>query len=178
MGCDIHVFIEYSRDSGKTWQADPGHHVDREEEYVNSVDACGRNYALFGWLAGVRGRDNPLYPSATLPKNLSPEVAAAIDYWSEDGHSHSCLSLDEFTECVKYAYDDGGAIATHFTKCLKDAEPVAFFDWQLRNHNDYGPSYINLIKYCGHKLIDIAAEHMLLGDPNIPQCRLVFFFDN
>ena len=62
-------------------------------------------------------------------------------------------------------------------KIPKDTKPIAFHDWRHSNSKNI-PGYENLVVYCERKLDDLKAEHILLGDPNRPQLRLVFWFDS
>jgi len=57
-------------------------------------EITNRNYELFAKLAGVRGRGpEPL----GIPQDVSDLANAMINIWDSDGHSHSHLSLAEFT---------------------------------------------------------------------------------
>ena len=60
----------------------------------------GRNYRLFGALAGVR--DTSMDPVVDiergLPKDVSKEICRISDEWGVDGHSHNYLYLDEILQ--------------------------------------------------------------------------------
>lgn len=184
MGCDIHVFIEYSRDNGKTWQADKNHVQDPDNQ-VNRVTVAHRYYALFGLLAGVRGCDQ-MYDRRGIPYDVSEMIKRAIEFYGPDGHSYTWLTLDEFTDAVKRCWNDQHQTnpnTCNFKMAMKLAKPIAFYDWQIvfggPDRDTYiSLSYPNLLAYCNQQLCDIEAEHILLGDPTKPKCRLVFFFDN
>jgi hypothetical protein len=105
MGCDIHMFIEegiqYS-DSPLSWWG-----------FCNRINA-GRNYAMFGILAGVRCPDYMMYPPRGLPDALGWDVR---DYmyvyvddeqagpsgitWNKDGETSYC-SLAKAEHWAKY----------------------------------------------------------------------------
>lgn len=114
MGCDIHMEVEYLDKIEGTWQRaekliankyhDPGdpssRSMIREEWYGD------RSYDLFAMLANVRnGRGfagiptgipiEPISQPRGIPEDCSDETQAFVDYWGEDGHSHSYLSLQE-----------------------------------------------------------------------------------
>ena len=136
MGRDIHMYIEY-RHNGCDWQADK-HHVVRSEDgdCPRDVDAACRKYALFAELANVRGYGNRDIDPLGIPKDASKTVKKAVEYWRDDGHSHSWISLEDFEKIFKTKgwYDD--SVTT--TK--------AFFDWQT-SPGSYG-GYQDIINYC------------------------------
>jgi len=85
MGTDITVFLEYWQDSDGSppWgdQADPTVVVwshRRVHSLADSYFQVGRNYRLFGALAGVRSTVQPLYPPRELPPIISMEVAERV----------------------------------------------------------------------------------------------------
>jgi hypothetical protein len=131
MGCDIHVYVEYSHD-GKYWNS-------------LTENAGSRDYAMFGILAGVRYRELKLFDPKGLPNgelswqaatanilNIAPEKHpefADTDGWTDrasaeswvaeglstpmyidgvlhrvtnpDWHSHSWLTSDELSQCIE-----------------------------------------------------------------------------
>jgi hypothetical protein len=101
MGCDIHTYREKYVD-GKWLSADPWEASDYgDDEKRNEIPYekrayTGRNYNLFGLLAGVRNReDNFSLKQRGLPFDVSPEVQQDAAEWYSDGHSHSYLYLHE-----------------------------------------------------------------------------------
>jgi hypothetical protein len=66
MGCDIHVYVEYSKD-GKYWKNLTG-------------NAGSRDYVMFGVLAGVRVEDARLFEPKGLPSGELSYVTNA-GYW-------------------------------------------------------------------------------------------------
>lgn len=130
MGCDIHVYVEYSKD-GKYWKS-------------LTDNAGSRNYVMFGVLAGVRADEYKLYDPKGLPDgelsyvtygahwlNVAPDEHpdwAGTDGWTSkanaerwvkngyseaeivdgklkrvsnpDGHSHSWLSTEELSAAL------------------------------------------------------------------------------
>lgn len=82
MGCDIHLYIEYSPE----WTED--------RNYYSSFArvSLGRNYTMFGILAGVRNTSVPqLFPQRGVPKN-SPEYNYGdyVLYIQDEGEEHCC----------------------------------------------------------------------------------------
>lgn len=73
MGCDIHCYVEYywpgeDHSNGKKRWRDFGQRINP-----------GRNYTLFGYLAGVRRDVTPVVPPRGVPRDLA--WAASDDYW-------------------------------------------------------------------------------------------------
>lgn len=86
MGCDVHVMIEYDRfnDGGKSWW-----------NFGGTINP-GRDYEMFGHLAGVRCEDNEHLPLRGLPENPSWD---AKDYYGPevaDIHSVTWLTYEEY----------------------------------------------------------------------------------
>ena len=107
MGCDIHWYVEVRGDDGQ-WHmhGDPPGLADHDtldgelsewdtwgaQPYVYS----GRWYALFGYLAGVRGQWlTPISPPRGVPRDASAEYNQIAADWDGDAHSHSWLGLPE-----------------------------------------------------------------------------------
>jgi|SRR5882672_1565310 len=113
MGCDIHLYAEIKQDgkwvSADKWSADPWDDGDAQCVEIKWNDRLynGRNYALFGVLAGVRDRSQLLISRPRgLPKDISLEVRKRSDDYGSDGHSHSWLTLAEllaydWSECER-----------------------------------------------------------------------------
>jgi hypothetical protein len=167
MGCDIHMFIEYKLGDAP-WKADEHHQILKEDgyEHLRQVSATGRNYHLFGKLAGVR-------TNGPEPKGLPDDCTEIIRSNTEikeygDDHSHSYSSLEEFRQALKDCDYD----------LTKQVRAVAFSD-RYENLN-----YMNLLAYLDYMVkkysLDLEAEQMILGQPinTQVQCRLVYWFDN
>jgi len=90
MGCDIHPYI-------CRWTEEKGfNHFSYEQ-----LD-FGRNYVIFGLMAGVRG-DKQLFEPRGLPDDLPSAVQFASEYYGDDWHTPSWLNVDELRE-VRNAY--------------------------------------------------------------------------
>lgn len=96
MGCDIHAYIEKTYENG----------------YIDLVSQVylGRDYDLFGLLAGVRSFETPLVKPRGLPKETSYILQYEYcDYDrekdqlipNEDFHTHSWLTVDELKKTYK-----------------------------------------------------------------------------
>jgi len=87
MGCDVHMMIEYDRFGGadnepRAWWSFGG------------VIGPGRDYDMFGHLAGVRYEENEHIRPRGLPDNLSYD---AKDYFDNDDiHSVTWLTYEEY----------------------------------------------------------------------------------
>ena len=120
MGCDIHFFVEkkakaYTRqksinkvldvekdikdvwESADEWVTADGYtYVD-----YNSSFYRGRNYQLFGVLAGVRYAPTEQYPMIEprgIPDDVSKPVADSYGEWGSDAHTPSYLTLSELKQ--------------------------------------------------------------------------------
>lgn len=78
MGTDIHAKIE-TQMSGVWWQ--------------DASIEIGRNYDLFGLMAGVRGTDAPLFPPRGLPEDVN--VQTERDAERTEGYTPSWLTIRE-----------------------------------------------------------------------------------
>jgi hypothetical protein len=110
MGCDIHLFTEIKKSINSqdkwvnvdNWRYNPyyeeGNDDGEEMLHVESLYS-GRNYDLFGILAGVRGGFNDTIDDPRgLPEDVSEITKKESDRWDGDGHSHSWLTLKELKE--------------------------------------------------------------------------------
>ena len=87
MGCDIHAYLEVAKDNKWT--------------YVQRL-SIGRDYFLFGILAGVRSNQAlPIDSPRGVPVDTSNVIRDEIMQWDSDGHTHSWLSLGDIR---KYPY--------------------------------------------------------------------------
>lgn len=88
MGCDIHMFIEYSekpkKRKEKRWRAfGPGF-------------IAGRNYEMFGILAdGVRSYHPKAFEQKGLPNDLSEDVCQEVFYKISEGIGDKVINLHE-----------------------------------------------------------------------------------
>jgi hypothetical protein len=168
VGTDIHIFIEYKVGDGP-WFADKNH-VMGKDGYVNEATANGRDYDLFGALAGVRNQcDYDARPKG-LPNDLSELLKTQLHFINEF-HSQSWHSLKDFKKIYRKLYSGKRA-----AKRLKDAVPEAFRDYSL--------TFDNLITYCEKQVkllqFEAQAEKYLLNldISDAVRCRLVYFFDS
>lgn len=95
MGCDIHVYTEYSED-GTNWYGFGGR--------INP----GRDYGMFGIIAGLRTGDEPLYPLKGLPADAG---------WEAGRDAHLIIN-DE------YADDDGYCSTANAEQWAKHGETI------------------------------------------------------
>ena len=114
MGTDIHVYLEEKHKDGK-W-----HCVGK-----NMYD--GRDYNLFGLLAGVRcyGINNAVTPLRGLPKDVSDVIRKA---WVEEREwSHSCTwyALDELFDAL---------YKKNVSDCKDDADSLECFLQSIINY--------------------------------------------
>ena len=107
MGCDIHWYSEHFENG--TWKCDQANTVTWEtEDYgdgpltrmrMDQFPGSTRDYWFFGLLnKDVRSHWEYSFQGKGDIPNCSDEVQAIIDYWSDDGHSHSWLSRQELQD--------------------------------------------------------------------------------
>lgn len=104
MGCDIHCYLEVKPKGSSEWKEISLRTGDGKRVPVYN----GRNYFLFGKLAGVRSDcDNPLAVNRGLPEDISEKVRKESEYWVFDGHNFSWVDvkeLDVFKEDDDFTY--------------------------------------------------------------------------
>lgn len=68
----------------------------------------GRNYTLFGVLAGVRDYSYDMITEGLrgLPDDVSKEILQLSDDWDIDGHSHNYIYLNEILESSYYSMSE------------------------------------------------------------------------
>jgi hypothetical protein len=178
MGCDIHGFVEvrdvrpetlsqYSNGYNPTW-----------EVIISAGDFLGRNYNLFGVLAGVRWYDSswdwePIAMLRGLPDDSNWRIKDDNRYYDKnegkfipnpDMHSQTWMLLSEIE-----AFDWNKKIET------------AIWNPEFRNDETVEPiikKQVSLYDYCDDfKTIRALMETLvsIYGDENV---RLVIWFDN
>jgi hypothetical protein len=163
MGCDIHMFAEYLID-GK-WHADEVHKATKEDgwHYLNTLPHRGRNYVLFGAIAGVRSNEiPPLYAPRGVPDDLSETISTAVELWGRDAHSHTYMSLEEYIDLIDYYNTMNHSLSLDYPKLGP------------------GNSFYDIIEYCKDAIERKNADAILLNEPSlaINECRMIVFFDN
>jgi len=174
MGCDIHMYVEYKVDDGE-WKAHEQHIEEVEDEYksVRSVTATGRNYDLFGLLAGVRTYSDGRVKPKGLPKNISPMIKRASEYWGGDGHSHSHMTLEQFEKVLE---DYNRREKDYKIKPTKRTDMFYSHDMKYEEHP---PSFSTVVSGCKRHAEELKADFILLGqEPPKIKHRLIFWFDN
>jgi hypothetical protein len=113
-----------------------------DDDYWSVTNECygGRNYYLFGILAGVRGNGGdfgPISEPRGIPSDVSRSVQVILDDWGSDGHSESYFTLQELLDVDwdKYKKDDWLDEFMDTIESLKKVDPdpnkvriVFFFD--------------------------------------------------
>ena len=87
----------------------------------------GRNYSLFGALAGVRDNSMELIADMDrgLPDDVSDELCNIFDEWGMDAHSANYLYVDEIMDSYYYKMSDSDlndlGLGTYFFRDVVDA---------------------------------------------------------
>ena len=113
MGCDIHGMFEYKCKDG--W-------------WVNAGDPdVGRQYWLFGILAGVRGTYYPTISAPREPEGCCEAFNALRTKWGVGGHSASYVTLCEMMDYDIDVFDGDYEIEEEWDRLLSFGQNVA--DW-------------------------------------------------
>ena len=115
MGCDMHAFVERTRDGGKYFYAIARLFIERD-------------YELFGTLAGVREEDLIMFPLRGFPENASHEARHQYVQEMSDAHSESWLSAEEIKLVEESRAWDGNEQLFALMKALPDTRVVFWFD--------------------------------------------------
>lgn len=172
MGCDIHMFVEYRKvgDIGQ-WEADErqqaehdyGDNGEIEYTHYGDCDQIGRDYKLFGFLAGVRGgMSSCIFDPRGMPEDASDYVKAACEKWGVDGHSHHYLTFTELYRVIdEYR-------ASEVEEARQDKQDTSEAKRVYQNLLDYIEEGRAKRKHlCPEGLFDLEAD-----------ARVVFWFDN
>lgn len=193
MGCDIHLYREQKIGgkwkSADDWQTDK-YEPERMEIPYEKRAYTGRNYNLFGVLAGVRREHGFSLTPRGLPFDMSAEVKSEAEYWDADGHSHSYLYLHELKDLKKFLDEEMITISG-----MKHKDEIAALKASMETD---APDYKLLYPYCQgtnapdyeHFEVQIPASFIVgtcLDEiidsfkdihPDAEQARAVFWFDN
>ncbi len=82
MGCDIHSYVYHRKGTGEL------------KTYLCSEIDLGRDYGLFGLLAGVRG-EHTLFEARGFPQDVPSRITFEYDRRIDDVHNASWLTTDE-----------------------------------------------------------------------------------
>ena len=86
MGCDIHAHVEYKQ-YDQWWELADVH--------------IGRNYKLFGLMAGVR-MDIALIEPRGIPDDCGYTAKSDFIEWDTDAHTPSWLTYDEMNDVIQH----------------------------------------------------------------------------
>lgn len=194
MGCDIHPYREKFVD-GRWQTADPWEAYDYGEgEKGKKIPYDkraynGRNYNLFGMLAGVRNRDDDFAVTPRgIPWDVSPEVKKAAEEWDSDGHSHTYLYLHELASLRRWAAQRTMPVSgmmrrdqlARLTASIEAGKP----DWSLlypycQGTNDPAQTEFS-VTIPMEVMVGKCLDQLIASFDNIEGAnhRLVFWFDN
>ena len=148
MGCDIHMYVEYSR-TGKEendWICGDYFRVDNplaETPFIKRIALHGdRNYSLFAVLADVRNSQLIDYISEPrgLPYDATEYVKREYSAWGNDAHSCSYFTLRELIDYhEEYKPQDsiGRYILKPLIDKLKQRANELDLIWDFEWHNSF-----------------------------------------
>ena len=173
MGTDIHFYVEH-RVNG-SWK-----NIYKREECRYSPNYTspkytrnyygfdGRNYFLFGILAGVRGDATPIDAPRGLPKDVTQYVQKESDRYGTDGHSRSWFSLKEllaYNWAKEYENND-----------YRDLNALQRLKRRLRQRKKEGDeiTYGDMVG----DFYDVTLMRLTLLENDPENVRVVFWFDS
>ena len=179
MGCDIHLVLEQKDIKSGEWVGIndfPYVHssmniiIPKEQRTTDQTSSPyffwkvrGRSYTTFKHLAGVRAYAASDVPEPNgIPEDASSLAKLRIREWGPDGHSHSYLSMREF------------AIRCVFADMEENEEDPVLRTIKSKDEIDY---LVNT-KINSFFEIDISDLTDLYDGDDIPEFRVVFWFDN
>jgi hypothetical protein len=201
MGADIHLFTEIKKSINSedkwvnvdNWRYNPYYQEGNDDgERMLSVESIysGRNYELFGILAGVRDRNNDMIDDPRgLPEDVSEVTKKESDRWEDDGHSHSWLTLRELKEYqgLHPVVKRSGFISAEAAELLDAGEETpdtwcqatSITTWVKREWEEGHDTLKPIIDEMDKRVRD---EFWVWGDEERPELdekiRIVFWFDN
>lgn len=201
MGADIHIYTEIKKSINSedkwvnvdNWRYNPYYQEGNNNwERMLSVESIyiGRNYELFGILAGVRDRNNDMIDDPRgLPEDVSEVTKKESDRWDGDGHSHSWLTLRELKEYqgLHPVVKRSGFISPEAAELLDAGEETpdtwcqmtTLTTWVKREWEEGCDVLKPLVDKLNERVRD---EFYVWGDEERPEfdekIRIVFWFDN
>ena len=146
MGCDIYVHLEHYNKESKRWENLSLYKKDTDGTF-KSVDVYdGRDYELFGILAGVRSCSNPFIYPRGLPDDLSCEV---LNKYGDGEYFHTPTWYDY---CELYAYEN--MMKDSYKKIKWRDNKIKELEKQIKNISKFIPrdketdffDYMNVLK--------------------------------
>ncbi len=163
MGCDIHAFIEYRRSADRWWP-------------FGSEFRLGRDYDLFGCLAGVRsGKHNPVASGRGVPSDVAYAADSENKLWISDSLEEGCTTKENADHWIS---------SGNSTPIMRDGKMVAVTHPDWHSHSWCTMDELTTV------LETVSAEHapspdyyaVLAAMKQLEEmgheARLVFWFDN
>jgi len=126
MGCDIHTYAERLVDNEWKLITDL---PERDYRWDPPAIYNGRNYELFGYLAGVRSNNYAaVKPRNGFPRNASTELKTMYLAWGADAHSACHYRLYELIKFFNNISTKKVIHRSHFTawlRCLEEFEEIS-----------------------------------------------------
>jgi hypothetical protein len=196
MGCDIHMYTE-KKDHKGVWRCTDFYEVnqyyneDEKDEWepeFNHFDFYrGRNYELFGVLAGVRSEAVKFIPPKGVPLDASKECQADFKRWDSDAHTPSWLTLGEIKQLQK---DIGNTVKrsgmisqTQMDELKNGKKPDTWCGWTSNDsyvHAEWEDEYNPLDGFIEqlNTFLSMKFWKHEIDAMNDSDFRVVFWFDN
>lgn len=175
MGCDIHMYVEYrAKDSG---------HWYTFGQKINP----GRNYRLFGLLAGVRSGEEPMFQ----PRGMPEDAAFSSRYDNSlcvaaDGSGEGMASLENAKRWVSSGYSkilvkgSTGGVKNSSSE-VEIGDIISHPDWHTHSWLTLDEYKSVLKKYKESHILEykaLAGAMSVLSNRGENDVRVVFWFDN
>lgn len=189
MGCDIHLFCERYNKESKRWE-NLSLYKKNDNGTFDAVDVyIGRDYELFGLLAGVRSYTNPFVIPRGIPDDLSCEVAKEYgsgeyfhtptwyDYCELHAYEYmmrdSCREIKQRDDKIKELEEQIKQM-TQFIP--RDEDGNELFDYDIEYEDDEPKLYERLVDFmnCTRTVLDAYN----IWYPNPGEVRIVIWFDS
>lgn len=198
IGCDIHLYAE-KKVKGKwicinplVWEI---YSTEPYTERVLEEIDVGRDYELFGFLAGVRTTQKVnIGDPKGFPEDASAEVKQIYLEWGEDAHSGTYATLSELKEKLSGSITVKGMMPKtrleKLTYSINKGNPdwellYPYFEWaSLENYESFKfevPIEYQFKGFITNVVKDILQEHTWNKDEqkhSEDEVRIVFWFDN
>lgn len=129
MGTDIHLYVEHYNKESKRWDSLSLYKKSSEDKFFPVDIYDGRDYELFGLLAGVRSIIAPFVFSRGVPDDMSCEVSKAYG----DGQYYHTPTWYDWCELQTYERifdneyddeDDANSLCKRLDGFMNDIEKV------------------------------------------------------
>lgn len=183
MGCDIHTYVEHYNKESKRWENLSLYKKDKDGTFSTIDIYDGRDYELFGILAGVRGTAGSFVMPRGVPDDLSCEVSNKYG----DGEYFHTPTWYDYCELNAYEY----MMHDSYKELREKSKKIEQLENQFRHMTEFVPREEDAIIEDDYDEYDIADRFVgfmncirtvldayELWYPKPGEVRVVMWFDN